>query len=296
MFDSIDEFNVHFDNEKTKRPNIQFNWRKSKEGEWVLSDDGKIIQVLKKGNIKHPQDRKNYKYCEHYIRTVVGTFLCLPKIFMDADFTKHKNRYTFSKTLKHPNQRVYKRSSATKKEKIFATNVAVGMGAVKSYMDAFSEGDSYKAEKKAAILLRQERVMKEVEKSVVDVAKSIGLDHEFVLEKLKCLVENSPEDNIVLNAVKEIGKAIGTMGGATIKQRETGIVGLFSGFQPDQLETAKRPDELEAAHKTPLTLNDISKEIKPREPHPTVEPHPESDSDDSINKTNKRKYNKKKEK
>lgn len=244
IFDSVDEFNVHFDNEKIERPSICSNWRDANEGDWVLSDDDRIIQILKKGSIKHPQDVKNYTFCKHYVRTVVGTFLCLPKTYMDADFSQHKNRYTISKTIKNPGKRLYERENATKREKIFATNIAVGMGAVKSYMDAFSESDSYKAEKKAAILLRQDRVMKEVEKSVLDVAKSIGLDHEFVLEKLKCLVENSPEDNIVLNAVKEIGKAIGTIGGATIKQKETGIIGLFQGFQPDQIEGAKRPNDI----------------------------------------------------
>lgn len=127
--------------------------------------------------------------------------------------------------------------------------------------------------------------MKEVEQSVQDVAKSMGLDHEFVLEKLKCLVDNSQEDNIVLNATKEIGKAIGTIGGITVKQRETGIIGLFEGFDPAQLEKAKRPYEIEASVDTPLTLNDISKEIKPREKP--------KDKDEQINKTNKRKYNKK---
>jgi hypothetical protein len=53
------------------------------------------------------------------------------------------------------------------------------------------------------------------------------------------------EDNIVLNAVKELGKAIGTIGGVTIKQRETGIIGLFQGFEPGQLESAKRPELVE---------------------------------------------------
>ena len=91
--------------------------------------------------------------------------------------------------------------------------------------------------------------MKEVEKSVVDVAKSLGVDHEYVLTKLKCLVDNSPEDNIVLNAVKEIGKAIGTIGGITVKHRETGIIGLFQGFEPDQLEEAKRPKLVESTEK-----------------------------------------------
>ena len=248
VFNDLQDFNNFF-TDKGSRPNISFDWRNSNEGSWVLADDGGVVQLLKKSNIRHPNDRRNYKYCENYVRTVVGTFLCLHKTYMDTDFSQHKNRYTFSKSIKSPNTNFYKRDKTTKKEKIFATNVAVGMGAIKSYMDAFSEGDSYKAGKKAAILLRQERVMKEVEKSVVDVAKSLGVDHEYVLTKLKCLVDSSPEDNIVLNAVKEIGKAIGTIGGITVKHRETGIIGLFQGFEPNQIEEVKRPELVESIEK-----------------------------------------------
>jgi len=240
VYDHISEFYNDHPNETPLK-----NWRESKEGDWVWSDDGRIVQILKSSPIKHPNDRRNYKYCKSYIRTVVGSFLCLPKTYMDTDFSEHKNRYTFSKSIKDTRKQVYKRKVPTKKEKIFATNIAVGLGAVKSYMDAFSETSSYKAQKKAAILLNQERVMKEVEKSVVDVAKTMGIDHEYVLEKFKCLADSSPEDHIVLNATKELGKAIGTIGTTTIKQKEQGIIGLFSGFEPDQLEAAERPKELE---------------------------------------------------
>ena len=243
VYEHISEFYHDHPNETPLK-----NWREAKEGEWVWSDDGRIVQVLKASPIKHPNDRRNYKYCKNYIRTIVGTFLCLPKTYMDTDFSQHQNRYTFSKSIKDTKKQVYTRKSTTNKEKIFATNVAVGLGAVKSYMDAFNESDSYKAQKKAAILLRQERVMKEVEKSVVDVARTMGIDHEYVLEKLKCLADGSQEDNIVLNATKELGKAIGTIGTTTIKQKEQGIIGLFSGFEPDQLEAAERPKKLEESN------------------------------------------------
>ena len=241
VFDDVQDFNIFFSDEDN-RPDVCANWITASQGDWVIANDGGVVQLLKKSNIKHPNDRRNYKYCESYVRTVVGTFLCLHKTYMDTDFSQHKNRYTFSKSIKSPNTNFYKRDKTTKKEKIFATNIAVGMGAVKSYMDAFIELDSYKAGKKAAILLRQERVMKEVEQSVVDVAKTMGVDHEYVLVTLKTLVDSSQEDNIVLNAVKELGKAIGTIGGITVKQRDTGIIGLFQGFEPEQLERAKRPE------------------------------------------------------
>ena len=240
VYDNIQEFESHNSSDDKE---IVKDWRESEEGDWVLSDDSRIIQILKKAPINHPQNRKNYKYVTHYCRTVVGSFLCHKKVFMDTSFENHPNRYTFSKAdTSEINKRIHTRKSPTKKEKIFATNIAVGMGAVKSYMDAFSEGDSYKAEKKAAILLKQERVMKEVEKSVLAVAKDMGIDHEYVLTRLKCIVENAERDETVLNAVKELGKAIGTLGTTTIKQKEQGIIGLFSGFQPDQIEQAARSE------------------------------------------------------
>ena len=156
---------------------------------------------------------------------------------MDTDFSKHPNRYTFSG--KNPKS-VKDRESVTNKEKIFATNVAVGMGPVKAYMDAFNNDDELQSRKKATILLKQERVMQEVEKSVLDIAKGMGLDHEYVLNKLKCLADNSSDDGIVLQSTKELAKIIGTSG-TTIKQKEMGIIGMFQGFSPEQLKKAERP-------------------------------------------------------
>ena len=132
----------------------------------------------------------------------------------------------------------------TNKEKLFATNIAVGMGAVKSYMDAYSESDSYKAEKKAAILLKQRRVMQEVEKSVLDIAKDMGVDHEYILRSLKTLAESTTDENIALQSIKELGKSIGTLGGG-IKKIETGIVGMFQGFSPEQIESADTRNQIE---------------------------------------------------
>ena len=64
--------------------------------------------------------------------------------------------------------------------------------------------------------------MQEVEKSVQDIAKGMGLDHEYVLNKLKCVADSSSDDGIVLQSTKELAKIIGTSG-TTIKQKEMGI-------------------------------------------------------------------------
>ena len=81
--------------------------------------------------------------------------------------------------------------------------------------------------------------MKEIEKSVLDVAKGLGIDHEYILGKLKNLADYSEDDNIILQSAKELGKIVGTSG-ITVKQREVGLVGLFQGFSPDEIEGAAR--------------------------------------------------------
>jgi hypothetical protein len=235
VYDSVQDF-------KKDNPNAEVSndWKSAKEGEWVLSDDNRVVQLLKVSHkINHPSDRKNYTYANGWVRTIVGTFLIHKNTFMDTDFDLHPNRYTFSKTIKDTNKRVKQRDNVTKKEKLFATNVAVGMGAVKSYMDAYGELNHSKAKNKAAVLLKQERVMKEVEKSVMDVAKELGVDHEYIFRNLKILAETSTDENIALQSLKELGKAIGTLGGG-VKKIEQGVVGLFSGFTPDQIANVER--------------------------------------------------------
>ena len=95
VYDGLKEFQEH--NPST---NVVFDWRKANEGDWVLSDDNRIIQLLKVSkDVKHPGDRKNYKYANGWVRTVVGSFLNRPNVKMDTDFSSHPNIYTFSKKI-----------------------------------------------------------------------------------------------------------------------------------------------------------------------------------------------------
>tara|TARA_R110002073_G_scaffold12920_3_gene55926 strand:+ start:25 stop:798 length:774 start_codon:yes stop_codon:yes gene_type:complete len=235
VYDDLEEF-------KKDHPNtvVHPDWRKADEDSWVYSDDDRIIQLLKvKKMVSHHSDTKNYKYADGWVRTVVGSFINKKSTKMDTDFSSHPNRYTFSKTIKNTSERVHKRTKITNKEKDFATNVVVGMGALDAYKNAFKEESNQKARKKATILLKQERVMEEIQKSVLDVAKGLGIDHEYILSKLKHLADYSEDDNIILQSAKELGKIVGTSNN-NIKQKEVGLMGVFQGFSQEQLEGASR--------------------------------------------------------
>mgnify|MGYP003138219830 CR=1 FL=1 len=205
VYDTIEEFKEH-------HPNLVVHpdWRIADQGDWVYSDDDRIIQLIKVSkSVQHHSDRKNYKFAKGWVRTVVGSFINRPNVIMDTDFDKHPNRYTFSTKIKNTSDLVKKRKKITNKEKEFATNIVVGMGAVKAYKNAYNEISDQKARKKATVLLKQERVMSEIEKSVLDVAKGLGIDHEYIL-----------------------------------KQKETGLLGVFQGFSQDQLEGAKKQPQI----------------------------------------------------
>mgnify|MGYP003111408122 FL=1 len=239
VYDTIEEFKEH-------HPNLVVHpdWRIADQGDWVYSDDDRIIQLIKVSkNVQHHSDRKNYKFAKGWVRTVVGSFINRPNVIMDTDFDKHPNRYTFSTKIKNTSDLVKKRKKITNKEKEFATNIVVGMGAVKAYKNAYKEMSDQKARKKATILLKQERVMNEIEKSVLDVAKGLGIDHEYILGKLKNLADYSEDDNIVLQSAKELGKIVGTSGNV-VKQKELGLMGVFQGFSQDQLEGAKKQPQI----------------------------------------------------
>ena len=81
--------------------------------------------------------------------------------------------------------------------------------------------------------------MEEVEKNVNDVAKKLGIDHDYILRSLKHLADYSDDQNIALQSLKELGKAVGTLGTGT-KKVETGVIGMFQGFSPEQLQGARR--------------------------------------------------------
>ena len=66
------------------------NWRDGTEGNWVVSDDGQVCQVLKRGKLKASRSDKVIRY---YIRVPLGTFVCTDKTRMEGD--PRKNLYSF---------------------------------------------------------------------------------------------------------------------------------------------------------------------------------------------------------
>ena len=243
VYDDIKEF-------EEANPNIvvQKDWKLAKVDDWVIADDGGVCQILRrKDGIDHPRDSKFYRYAQGYVGTAVGTYLLRSGKVMDTAFENgkpvRKNRYSFSGNVP---QRIKNRTKPTKKETIFTAKVIRGddpIDAVLTTYEIEEHNQVKKARRKAVTLLKQERIMTEIEKSVKDIAKGLGIDHEYVMRRMKLLGDTSEDEQVSLRAIIKLGEYIGTDG---IKTKTTATFGLLGeikpGFSLEQLESAERKE------------------------------------------------------
>ena len=78
VYDEIDEV----------PPNISIkkDWRNASVHDWVLADDGGVLQVLRKGLM---QKAKGKKRAIHYIGTCTGTYPCTKSAVLDTSRRKN---------------------------------------------------------------------------------------------------------------------------------------------------------------------------------------------------------------
>ena len=132
LYDSIQEFRLHHPNTP-----LNENWRKAKEGEWVVTDDQNVCQILKCYNLKINMSKKTTK-C---VRTVLGTFRIdnmNAKLLGEDGIAE--NIYTFSRTYKAFKQ--YQKDGLNPKEFVFARYVAEGMEITQAYKKVFKKSKS----------------------------------------------------------------------------------------------------------------------------------------------------------
>lgn len=234
-FRDVIEFKEFFGN---NCPVLVENWHDGRQGDWVLSDDGGVVQLLKySSKISHPGDRPNYSYAIAWVRTVVGTFLIgtnRKRFTMDTDWSKHLSRYTFSGTNKNEPQMQRKRTELTYKEKMFVFAVLYGntSDVYDVYSKIFKRTSKIYIGRQCRNLLSQERIMDELKKGVEEAAYDLKLDHKWVLKNLKDIAECSAEDKDRIAAIKLVGASLDTFNKSKKKERPLQLPGngMFEGI------------------------------------------------------------------
>lgn len=240
VFNNKKDFEQFFMEHQGSVPPLK-EWREADEGDWVIADDGGICEIIRRN--------KMGKTGDDYIRTIVGTFLFHPKtpnrkdkmpFFMDTDFRLHPNRSAFNaKTVRSLEEYIKNRKKVTQREKIFAHDVAHGVKLIEAYKDCYPSDNTAKTEileKRALLLYNQERVQKEVSKNLEEIFKAKGIDHDFIIEKMKLYMEKMEKEGDIRGAkeaLKDLAKGIGTFNPDLAKIKEGGMLSVVKRFALD---------------------------------------------------------------
>ena len=237
LYDSVQEFRIH-------HPDVQLNeqWRSGKEGDWVLTDDDNVCQILKCYDLKI-HGSKRITRC---VRTVVGTFRVdnLNAKLLGEDGIA-ENIYTFSRTYKAFKE--YKKAGLKPKEFVFARYVAEGKDISEAYAKVFkkSKSSEYIANS-ANKLMKKDEVKKMVTKEIKNVLQEEHVSNNWIIARYRDIVESSQKDSDKLRSLDSLSKIAGLFNTETKQEQLT----VWSGFTSEQMEALSDGNKTELiAHK-----------------------------------------------
>ena len=221
LYDDVDEFRRY-------KPNVSLvtDWRHSNKGDWIETDDGQVCQVLYLG-ILNKEDRKKDV---SYIRTIMGSYICSPKIFIEGDMKT--NMHTFATDGESPSVRKRNRKHTTDKEFLFGKYVAKGDDVVEAYMKAFPSKNEEYAKSQAKLLLKTDRVKKLIREEIDKYLNEAEITPTYLLEAMRNIIDKiDSSDRDKLTALTTLMKISGMMD----TEKTTESVTVFQGFTKEQL-------------------------------------------------------------
>lgn len=214
------------------------NWRMGSVGDWILADDGAVLQVLRDGTMMKARGAKR---CVRYIGTCTGTFIVSDKNKLDS--SRRVNIYSIGGESLNHNERVEQRKNLSGKEALFVQYVSKGMNPKKAYLEAFPTNDPHYAGMKATKLMKTTRILSSMKEELKPHMEELGLDENYVLSNIKDVIDGTEKDDTKLKALFKLADILDMED--KNKTQITQLTGaVFKGFSEDALEAAERPKEI----------------------------------------------------
>ena len=229
-----------FDSEDEVPSEIHYlrDWRESSISDWVLADDGSIIQVLRKGTMLKPKGKVRQV---SYIGTCTGTFLISDKVKMDT--SRRVNIYSIGGNIER-NERIDERKVLSSREETFVQYLSAGMDPRKAYLKAFPTNNPSYAGMRAGQLVKTSRIRSRMKEELKPYLEALDLDEHYVLSNIKEVIDSCDKDDTKLKALFKLADIM-DMEDKNKTQITTMTGALFQGFTPEKLEEAERPKEIE---------------------------------------------------
>ena len=213
---------------------VNSNWREAEVGDWVLADDGCIIQILRKGSMLRTKGKVRKKY---YIGTCTGTYPVRKSSKLDT--SRRDNIYTFSGLLEP------EKKGLTKKERMFIFYLShEKLSPEQAYLKAFPTKNKRYASEKAASLIKTERITTAVKEELKPILEELGISDQYILKGIKDEAELAENSDTRLKALFKLSDILVLEDKNQTKV--TQIQGVaFGGFDDKMIEKAVRTKEIE---------------------------------------------------
>ena len=215
-----------FDNEKEFRkifPDAELiqDWRDGEPNDWVLTDDGKVTQILRKKKMKNT----TLKAIDDYYITLLGP--CFRSGKMEGAPKKDYNSFKKRTNIEE--------KPLSWREIRFVKMIAHGEVPVQAYLECFETNNKDTASVKSSMLLKQTRIKEEVEKEIEELLTDIGVDKKWTLEKARDIVDNpDTSDAVKLRALENFMK-IQSMYPKEKKSEQLLLGQAFTGFSKEEI-------------------------------------------------------------
>ncbi len=204
------------------------DWRESHEEDWILTDDGQVCQVLKRGVLRNNKAGKTYS---NYIRTAIGSFVCRKNIKIEGEL--RKNIYTLGKGDKTAYEIRRDRKKPTKREFLFAKYVAKGDDMVDAFLRVYPSQSRDYAKQESQILMNTKRIRNLIREEIDKIMNEAEITPLYILEKMKGIIESDEsKDSDKVSLLRELV----TIAGMKDTDKRSESVTVFQGFSPEQLD------------------------------------------------------------
>jgi len=204
IYNSVLAFKTEHANTEPKHP-----WWESEVGDWVIADDGFIVQVLDKYelvNKKYHKDRHLMTTCKTYVYIFCNK---TTSAYVRKDGSVHASRYLGSYVSLERNHMSNNYNplgkSLTERKKQFIMYIVAGHTPAIAYMKAYKKPFSIAKRNGYRLAMQDEQVMSELERHVKrdllhDMEKN-GITPEYLMSKIKGTIDNNKENSQVRAAM-----------------------------------------------------------------------------------------------
>ena len=213
------------------------DWRDGHLNDWVKTDDGCILQILRKGQMTKPKGKIR---TIDYIGTCTGTFVVSEKNKMDA--SRRVNIYSIGGHIER-DDRVTSRDRLSNREELFVQYLASGDDARTAYLKAFPTNDPHYANVRAGQLIKTTRIKTAMKEELKPIFEELGISETSILRNIYTIAETGAKEDTRLKALFKLSDIMDLED--KNKTQVTQLTGaVFQGFGEKDLIEAERPKEI----------------------------------------------------